>query len=353
LQIFRHGDRAPTDRVSNQSFISYFPNGLGELTNRGIANSYLLGTYLRDRYVSTGFLRTPILPSQIYFRSKANNRCLTSASLVANGMFNVDGKSLGAVAPVYSQEGKDWLLGGTLDCDAEVKRFVAICGHAPRRRYPNFTEFEGEVFECLKLHKNNTLFPDGKSFEMVDSLLNEYNNGLPMPDWFEEAKDDINRDFRKVENFIIGAAEYHDPDILRIKAGFLLHNVLDTLKKNWESFLTNGKLENKKFVAYSTQDWLIQSFMDSIGIRVAAVGEDGYPRYNSLIMLELRKINDVPVVKIFYRDPVQGTVSDVTSSIRGCKAQTACPLESVLSCCSLYVNSDPQDECYNKKAKRR
>lgn len=56
----------------------------------------------------------------------------------------------------------------------------------------------------------------------------------------------------QVENFIIGVGEYHDPDILRIKAGLLLNSTLYTFKTNWEQFLAEGSVETKKFIAYST-----------------------------------------------------------------------------------------------------
>ncbi|VDO81326.1 unnamed protein product [Heligmosomoides polygyrus] len=216
IVLFRHGARAPTDKLSNQTYQQYFPNGLGELTSKGIEHSYLLGKFLRDRYVATGFLRTPLLPSQVYFRSKANNRCLMSASLVANGMFDVDGRPSGAVVPIYSQEKGDRLLSGTLGCDVELKRINDTCGRQPAPSYTN------------------------------------YQNGLPMPPWFDEHRKEIYGSFVKVENFIIGAGEYHNPDVLRVKSGFLLYTVLNQLKSNWERFASQGALEKNKFIAYST-----------------------------------------------------------------------------------------------------
>lgn len=346
IVLFRHGARAPTDKLSNQTYQQYFPNGLGELTSKGIEHSYLLGKFLRDRYVATGFLRTPLLPSQVYFRSKANNRCLMSASLVANGMFDVDGRPSGAVVPIYSQEKGDRLLSGTLGCDVELKRINDTCGRQPAPSYTNFTEYEGFIYECLGLQKNSTLFPTGKSFEVADSFINEYQNGLPMPPWFDEHRKEIYGSFVKVENFIIGAGEYHNPDVLRVKSGFLLYTVLNQLKSNWERFASQGALEKNKFIAYSTQDWLMQAFMDSLGIRSEAIGDASLPVYNSLIILELRRVKDVPVIKVFYRDPSNETLNDVTPSIRGCESQIECSLPQVLSCCPQYTTENPERECH-------
>ncbi|KAL6736303.1 hypothetical protein Aduo_006670 [Ancylostoma duodenale] len=275
-----------------------------------------------------------------------------SASLVASAMFSVYGQPTTSAVPVYTQEGKDSLLGGGIDCDAEVNRIVAQCGRTPKKSYANFTEYEGLVYECLQLNKKSKLFPTGKSFEIVDSLINEYFNGLPMPKWFEEHKGEIIGDFIKVQNFVLGVGEHHEPGILRVKSGLLLNGTLYTLKTNWERFVRNGRLEKKKFIAYSTQDWLIQSFMESLGIREAALG-DGYPPYNTLLILELRRVKDMPVVKVFYRDPHTSLLMDVTSSIRGCKGYVACPLELLLACCPQYITANREEECHPKKSKLR
>ncbi|EPB66563.1 hypothetical protein ANCCEY_14347 [Ancylostoma ceylanicum] len=100
------------------------------------------------------------------------------------------------------------------------------------------------------------------------------------------------------------------------------------------------------------QDWLIQAFMESLGIREAAIG-DGYPPYSSLLIFELRKIKDLPVVKVFYRDPHTSLLADVTKSVRGCKQCDACPLELLLSCCPQYTTADKEKECYHKESRSR
>ncbi|CAJ0604756.1 unnamed protein product [Cylicocyclus nassatus] len=349
IVLFRHGDRAPYDRLSNESYRSYFPYGLGRLTPKGIEHTYELGTFLRQRYVDTGFLQTPLHAEQVYFRSKANDRCLMSASLVAQAMFN-NGSDILPVAPIFSQESKDWLLSGDLICDEISERIQAKCNRTPKPHYEQYTEFQGLVFECLGLHKNNTIFPTGKSFELAESLISEDKNGLPMPKWYEEHRDEIYKYFLQVENFIAGAAQYHSPKSLRMHSGYLLHSILDKFNASWARFSTHGTLETKKFVAISTQDWLMQAFMDSLGIRAASLGESTYPPFNSLIILELHLLKNEPVIKAFYRDHLNATVSDVTASIRNCHSKDACPLKNVLSCCDDYINLNPEETCHASHA---
>ncbi|KAK6060562.1 hypothetical protein COOONC_01776 [Cooperia oncophora] len=87
----------------------------------------------------------------------------------------------------------------------------------------------------------------------------------------------------------------------------------------------------------------MQAFMDAIGIRDKAIGHTT-PKYNSMIILELRQTDGAPVVMAFYRDQGPYRV-DVTSSIRGCQSYRRCPLHKVLNCCRQYVTSDPVKEC--------
>ncbi|KAK6016567.1 histidine acid phosphatase, partial [Ostertagia ostertagi] len=262
IVLFRHGARAPTDKLSNDTFQQYFPNGLGELTDAGIESSFELGKFLRSMYVETGFLKDPLLPAQVYFRSRANSRCLMTAALVGRGMFNSAERLIGAPVPVYSQVKGDY-----------------------------FTEYQGFVYECLKLHKRSKIFLQGNHFQWQNSLINEHQNGLPMAGWFNANKDEVYRSFAKVDNFIVGSGEYHDPAVLRLKCGFLLHTIFKHLETSWETFYTQGCLDRKnRLVAW-------QSLMDAIGIRWAAVRQFA-PTYNSMIILELRKVNDQPVIKV-------------------------------------------------------
>ncbi|KJH40339.1 histidine acid phosphatase [Dictyocaulus viviparus] len=358
IVLFRHGARAPTDRISNASHREFFSNGLGELTNIGIEHSYDLGRFLQKRYVNNGFLRSPLLPSEVYFRSRAINRCLMSASLVGSGMFDVNGTSNRPVVPIYSQEKNDMsrnksitesilqLLSSRSNCTAEVKVVFNMCGRTFGRSYKNFVEYQGFIFECLGLQNTSEAFHDGKSFEVIDSLITEYQNGLPMSDWFERHKKEIFENFVKVENLITGVAEYHDVSMLRIKSGHLLYTVFEQLKSNWQQFLESNSVKKRKFIAYSTQDWVMYAFLESLGIREFAINDNSLPKYNSLIIIELRKLSDMPVVKVFFRDPTEETLKDVTFAIRGCNSSNHCPLQLLLNCCNSYLTANPLQECY-------
>ncbi|KHJ91752.1 hypothetical protein OESDEN_08371 [Oesophagostomum dentatum] len=74
----------------------------------GIDDTFKLGQFIGDRYVRTGFLRSPMSPSEIHFLSRANSRCTHSAALVGSGMWakNGDEDQFNPV-PIYSNVEND------------------------------------------------------------------------------------------------------------------------------------------------------------------------------------------------------------------------------------------------------
>ncbi|CAD6198227.1 unnamed protein product [Caenorhabditis auriculariae] len=63
--LFRHGARAPSDGFTKPEYATYFPRGLGELSDQGIQNSYKLGRILGERYVGSGFLDKKLMPKEV------------------------------------------------------------------------------------------------------------------------------------------------------------------------------------------------------------------------------------------------------------------------------------------------
>ena len=85
--VFRHGDRAPraplfpNDPFTDES--TYWPHGLGQLTNTGRTRSYRFGQWIRDKYGH--YLGDRFSPREVFARSSAIDRCVASTQLVLAG----------------------------------------------------------------------------------------------------------------------------------------------------------------------------------------------------------------------------------------------------------------------------
>lgn len=335
--LFRHGARAPT-HGSKDSKPENFPNGLGELTEGGIEGNKKLGQFLQARYVRTKFLRLPLLPSQVYFRSKSNNRCLMSVASVGNEMFKGDKPQLVTV-PIYSYEKGEDLLDHPRRCSLEMDRLEHMCKRVPDKSI-NWPMFEAFVFDCMGLMANTTLFKSASDFAEVEALYTEMKNGLTGPDWFESNKDEIIRLYEEVFAYNVGAGH---PETLQLKQGKLLYTIINTLSQYEKQHKNGKKIEKRKFIAYSTQDWILQALLNGLGAEKKALGTT-IPNFNSLIIFELVENKKKYSVKVLYKDGLKDTAMDISDAVRNCEA-TPCPIEKFIECCDDYKIADPKTIC--------
>ncbi|EPB70651.1 histidine acid phosphatase [Ancylostoma ceylanicum] len=287
--LFRHGARAPVV-IDNETIAKIFPNGPGEITDVGLRDTFKLGQLLGDRYVKTGFLRTPLLPSEIYFRSRANNRCLFCAAIVGSGMWAKDESSAFTPVPIYAQEKND-----------------------------NWPLYEGFVYECTGLIKNNSdLFPSAEAFADVESLI------------------------QMVNHFIVSVVKYHNNEVLKLKQGFLMNRIMNDLWEQWGEYERHGSVQ-KKFIAYSTQDWLVMAFLHALGCGEEALGST-IPDFNALVIIELFEQSKKPMVRIHYKDNKMKMPKDITHAVRSCSF-APCHLIQLGLSVKRYRTDDPQSVC--------
>jgi lysosomal acid phosphatase len=86
LDVIRHGDRSPAFAMPKSNY--QWPQGLGELSPKGMQQEYNLGQHMRQRYV----VETHLLPEQysstsLYVRSTDFNRTLMSAESFLYGLY--------------------------------------------------------------------------------------------------------------------------------------------------------------------------------------------------------------------------------------------------------------------------
>jgi hypothetical protein len=81
--IFRHGYRKPTGTFPTDPYKeSFWPQGFGQLTKKGMLQQYDLGEYLRSRYMNSSdeyLFNGTYVREEVYVRSTDVDRTLMSA----------------------------------------------------------------------------------------------------------------------------------------------------------------------------------------------------------------------------------------------------------------------------------
>jgi Histidine phosphatase superfamily (branch 2) len=88
VELCRHGDRSPLYSFPNDILpATSWKEGIGQLTGIGQRAHYDLGRRLRERLVSTGFLKPTYSVDEVYIRSTTVDRTLMSAYSQMAGLF--------------------------------------------------------------------------------------------------------------------------------------------------------------------------------------------------------------------------------------------------------------------------
>ncbi|CAB3405257.1 unnamed protein product [Caenorhabditis bovis] len=310
--LFRHGARAPSAAFTNATYAQHFPRGLGELTD-------------------------------MYWRSVNLARCLSSAATVGAAMFRDYGRHLHV--PVNTQETGEHLLNYDMNqCWRETEITRETCPDYGKpddfKTWPDYEEF---VYKCLNLSSD---ILSNYRFRDVEAHINEYKNGLPLPDDLADNADELEAIFTRINHFTIGAGYYHDHRKLRLKFGQLMRVLLSDLENAWDCHRNRKNcVVQPNFKAYSTQDWVILGVLDSFGALETTLGMRKMPNYNSMIMIELWDNEGQGEVRLLYKpDEIDETL--VEGAARNCAADASrCPIENFVKCCDDYTEHKIGEYC--------
>uniref|UniRef100_A0A8R1INF4 Acid phosphatase n=1 Tax=Caenorhabditis japonica TaxID=281687 RepID=A0A8R1INF4_CAEJA len=333
--LFRHGARAPSESLTNDSLTSKFPRGLGELTDRGFHNSHLLGKFLRKRYVTSGFLNENLIPSEMYWRSVSKTRCLSTAATVGAAMFAHP--KLPLQVPVFTEEHNENLLNyDQANCPKETELVKKSCPKFTGNYNP-WPKYEEFIAGCLNF--SHPVFKE-YPFHTLESYINQYKNEIPLPKPLADNWKDLSRMYAHTYQKITGTGMHLNEGLMRLKFGHLMH----TLQ-------TNIQTRPVKFIAYSTQDWMLMGVLTGYGVFKEALGLDTYPEYNSMIMIEVyeNQKNEL-YVKVFYKaeektEEDHPKLIDLTSKIISCRPYPKCAFGDFLDCCTKFETDTPAKEC--------
>lgn len=331
--LYRHGDRNPvasypTDPYNN---LSYWPNGWGQLTNRGMYQHYELGQWLRHRY--TGFLPEAYSREDIYIQSTDVDRTLMSAASNLAGLYPPEGDQIWdknvtwQPVPIHTvPETKDEILAGKRPCARYDAELLRVKTSPEMKRY---NEEHAELYRITSEHSGKSVHDPETLEQLYNTLFIEEVNNLILPNWTKEVYPE--------KMVSVAAYSFTIPAknklLQRLKIGPLVKKIIKNMVDK-----RGGVLKpDYKMAMYSAHDTTVANILMALG-----VFDMQNPPYRSLVLIELWKNNlGNYQVKVLYRNST--THEPYNLAIPGCDA--VCPLEKFVGLLQPITPVNWEKEC--------
>jgi len=331
--LFRHGDRTYLYSFPKDPHKTYFKEGLnGQLTKRGMQETYDLGKTLRKRYKT---LVNNYTSEEVYVLSTDYDRTLTSAQCLLAGMFPppTDRKFEPDLPwqpiPVHTVPKKtDLFLSYTSECPRVEEIAMALMASPElKNKVENNEDLLGYLTKHTGQKVNNLI---GVAF-LYDTFSVQKIHNLTIPPWVDAVWSQLEQTRDLFFESRVSTAEQQ-----RLRAGSLIKEILSNMKMK-----ARGELKKKLFI-YSSHDGILLTFM--LAVQVRSRNDFSVPPYASAVIVELHQVNNSYFVQIMYRN-----VSDsdpVVVPIAGCTAP--CPLTKFEELTAAMIPTDINRECSRK-----
>ncbi|RWS06936.1 lysosomal acid phosphatase-like protein 3, partial [Dinothrombium tinctorium] len=259
--VSRHGDRTPVKFYPNDPYRneSYWPDGLGELTQMGKKRMFNLGRYLRKRY--SFFLTNE--SCEMYIQSSERSRCKESANEIARGIYLSQNSSL------HSQNNFDFPI-KTIPLKQDI--LLTVKPNCPEAKielekvkqsteFKNINEKYKNLFRFLSERYEANITDVFGVRVIFSNLLIERSTGYKLPNW-------LNSSLMEQLKTLAGYSFYFTAStkvLQKLRAGMLIDEILT----KFQSFNSNGakKLnDKKKLYIYSTHDTKITALLSALGV---------------------------------------------------------------------------------------
>ncbi|XP_011262929.2 venom acid phosphatase Acph-1-like [Camponotus floridanus] len=314
--VFRHGDRTPnkgyesfpTDSYVNDSF---FPIGLGELTNRGKKREYELGRALRSRYKN--FLGDQYLPKLVVGHSSDFDRTKMSVQLVLAALFpptdrrqqwNADLNWQPIPVTYVSRIDDNFYLSD--ECPKYLDEYNRIL---------NLPEIKKEISRFKDIMRKLTELT-GKNIEkpldlqyLYQTFVAESSMNLTLPEWVH---DYFPEPLFDTTVFAYNIASYSSL-IRKLYAGPMIRAILNNMITEKNPIPSNTKL-----YLYSGHETNIAAILHAFKLYKPHV-----PEFSSAVILELLEQNKQYYVKFLYYRGIPPIFDEL--QIPGC--EMLCPFD--------------------------
>ncbi|EDV27113.1 uncharacterized protein TRIADDRAFT_22320, partial [Trichoplax adhaerens] len=319
--VYRHGDRAPMVIYPNSpNRAKVWPQGTGQLTQRGMRQEAALGKFLKIRYIENfRFLNRSYIRKEVSIRSTNVDRTLMSAESQLSSLYPPHGRQVWnknlawQPVPIHTvPKAEDTLL---LAYNLPCKRYMDLKKqYRMSAEYKNFSnKYEDFLKNVSKLAGYKKPLNLSNSWKLYDSLFCEQQHDLTLPKW---ATNETIETLHHISNFGMMAL-FHGKPAQQIAAGVLVYRIINDMK-----LVRAGKKDRPiKMMMYSSHDTTVMALLCALSIANGL-----QPPYSAAVLIELYVDNKKDYfVQILYRN---STNSPYVLTIPGCS--TYCPLDKFI-----------------------
>jgi prostatic aicd phosphatase len=347
--VHRHGDRTPLDFAPNDPFkgISYWREGIGQLTTKGKYRMYKLGQNIRKEYDS--YLGPNYSPREVYARSSVSSRCIESLSCLLSGAYPPKPQEWQWNNGSDAELGQLWqpipietFMPKHEDIVLKQEKYCHIVDRERNRIYKSFESKKSlenyrELFANLSEVVGYKVDSIRKARRLHTTLRIEMERGLYWNHvWTKEEEEYIVEQLLELHRLSY-RLDYDSSVIRRLRAGGLVKELI----KNFERVLK--KKNNKKLYIYSTHDSMITVLMHALNIF-----NDNIPPFGATLLFELHQnsshINDEYFVKVYYNNQTLNGRPHALS-FGDCDDSYECGLKDFVSSTKHLLYKDFKREC--------
>eukprot|EP00117_Sycon_ciliatum_P009746 scpid20916/ scgid11915/ Lysosomal acid phosphatase len=330
--VYRHGDRSAIDTFpTNTVGESDWPQGFGQLSQRGMKQHYLLGQYLHERYrLQTGLLNsTYYLRKQMKVRSTDVDRTLMSAQSQLSTFYPPQGFQVFEPSlpwmplPVHTvPKHNDSLLRAYDTAANACPRYTQLYKDMSSLDYYQQVQNEHQEFinDVAKKAGIDYALSLGNIYTIEDPLFCQREHNLSRPAW---ATDEVLDKMHRLGSISMGLM-FQTKEMRMLTSGVLINEML----VNMNNRSVELELPTENLFVYSAHDTTVTAVLQGLDIWN---GEQ--PPYASCVFIELYKPMDggEHYVRVLFRNETDrnDTVPvDLTPKLPMCGGQSQCPLSN-------------------------
>lgn len=333
--LYRHGDRTPiepypTDPYKSPSYWNH--TRWGQLTNDGKRQHFELGQWLKKRYHS--LVNETYDPEEILIRSTDVDRALMSAQANLAGFYPPEDYEVWSPAvqwqpiPVHTTPTKeDKLIYMGVKCpryDYLYRKYMDSDEHKElKHKYK-------DTFKYLTKYTNKTVNSFKTAQQVWGVMVIEDIHKLELPEWTKKVFPQPITEMSAIA-FQTPAIK---PEMARLLSGPLLKDMLRGFQTKIEGQMT----PNRGIWMYSAHDTTVADLLNILGL----FDPPHNPPFTATVMMELRIIDNVPHVAVFYK---KGPADKTGQQMEIPNCGKYCPLSKMFDLYESVLPVDWDDEC--------